>query len=803
MAATSTARVTLTVLMALTMVVSVAAMPIAAQDGGDGISVGGDDDPVGVSADNDSVSVDAGDETVSVSDDGVSTGDASSTADTSTSAEQGSVDGLAGAQDEDDEELPYNYSDVPFSLVPVDICQGPPDAEVPADPTDPPEPIPDPPSVPVDPTNPPDPPLTQCDVMNPYNPTFDPTDLPDDPSASYGVYRRDVGPGGAYLTVGAVGSPDSDYPGGFTIVGLEASQDGVAVTQYTNGDDGRRDVVVFTDVRHEPGTQDGSVVAETFVIGKVAGANVTCEGGACTFSQQVAPVGDQTFPPGGGGDGGDGGDGDDGSGSPAPTVPCNAPVGPGDAPEPPVDPTNPPEPIPDPPGVPVDPTNPPSAPVGPCDAYDPNDPPSTSPDPDAGYTVIQANESGIAVGGHGTYGNGGPGNWFIVSAAREDGNLSVTQFQRIDDGQKYSLLFSDVEYAPGTKKGQAHVTTSVIGKNAGADIVCNGQECVIDQSVAPAGPQAIPTGGGSGGDGGDGDEGGPLPSMKPPAAIPCSPPVGPGDAPVDPTNPPEPIPVAPPEAPVDPAEALAPCDAYDPNDPPNANPDPRYDYGAYQVGQNGVVVGGGGWYNPSAGGNAIVGVIRGDDWIGVTQYARGEDGQKPFMTFVNAGVDPNSVTRIGLTGYQLESDTVIDVDAFGKDTGASVVCDGEFCYINQSAAPVENQRFRIATEDADESESVGETMTTWAEDTSGASAPASSSTSTDSTSSSDGSTGTSDVDGSNAATDAGDATAIAADGPTAASSAPVGSATAVDFPSALSDGLPGAGDTSEALIGLV
>ncbi|WP_255148747.1 hypothetical protein [Halorarius halobius] len=517
------------------MVVSVIAAPVAAADGDDGISVG-DDDSVGVSADNDSVGASAGGDDVSVSDDGVETETAGSleSGDTSDASVGGSTDDVeSGSTDDatdgvattrsDDEELPYNYSDIPLSLIPVDLCRGPPEApEPPADPTDPPEPVPSP-GVPVDPTNPPSPPLSQCDAFDPYDPPFDPTDLPDDPSADYEVYEREVASDGVDVVLGGEASPDSHYPSGGSVIVVGASPDSVTVGQQTVGTDGRKGYIVFTAVNYQPGTKNGSVRVGTLAVGKAAGASLVCDGQACRFSQSAVPADGRTVPTGGGNDSGGG---SPLSPEPPAEIPCSPPVGPGDAPEPPADPTDPPEPLPSPPDVPVDPTNPPSPPAGPCDVYDPNDPPSLNPNPGYGYTVYELGPNGTLLGATGTYNeSGGPGGAALVGASNED------------------------------------------------------------------------------------------------------------------------------------------------------------------------------------------------DRAGVGTYAAGSDGQKPFMTLVNVGVDPNSLTRVGLTGYQLEGGTVVSVDAFGKQTGVAAMCDGEFCYLSQSAVPADDRKVRIATEDADESDGAADTMSEWARDT--------------------------------------------------------------------------------------
>lgn len=592
MAATRTARVTLTLLMAFTVVVSIAAAPVTAV-GHDPTHVGDDDDPIEVESDNDSVSVESGDDSVSVGTDGVETDTDDTTDDVTSGSTDDATDGLATTQDEEDEELPFNYSDInsTLSLVPVDLCQERSPREVPDPPAEPPVGNP----TPVDPTSPPSAPLTQCDVFNPYDPPFDPTDLPDDSEAGYRVYEQEVSPEGVTLVVGGSASPDSDYPEGRTIAGVQATEDGVQIVQYTRGDDGDRDYVVFTDVQHAPGTREGSVEASTLTIGKRAGASIVCDGETCAFDQSVAPVGGQEIPTNRSGD-------DGGSDGPPADVPCEAPVGPGDLPESPVDPTNPPEPLPpveNP--TPVDPTKPPSSPLGPCDAYDPNDPPSTNPDPDAQYNVYELDDDSVVVGGTATY-----------------------------------------------NRSSGH------------------------------------------------------------------------------------------------------------------------------------------------GGRTIAGVIHGDNETTIVQYTRGEDGQKPFVTFASANVDRDSLTKVGFKGYQIEGGTVVVVSGDDRRADASFVCDGEVCTLSQGVAPVGDQEVRTATEDADQQESAGESTSP---DTT---------TSTDSTNDgADSRTGSTNDDASSSSADT-TTSATGSAGSTVAATAPADStAAALGVPSAFKNGLPDTASAAEALMDMV
>jgi hypothetical protein len=769
MAATRTARVTLTFLLAFTVIVSVVAAPVTAL--GDDSTLAGDDDPIEVDGDNGSVSVDTGDDSVSVGTDGVET----DTDDTTDGLESGSTDdttdGIATTQDEEDEELPFNYSDVnaTISLVPVDLCQSEPPAEIPDPPAEPPVENP----APVDPTNPPSAPLTQCDVFNPYDPPFDPTDVPDDPEANYHVYQREVGPDGVELFVTVSGSPDSDYPFGRTIVDADASSDGVDVSQYSRTNDGSRNHIVFSEFEHEPGTRTGTLSSDGLVIGKRVGANVVCDGEACTIDQGVAPVGGQEIPTGGD-DGDDGDDGGSGAPEPPAEVPCEAPVGPGDVPEPPVDPTNPPEPLPpveNP--APVDPTNPPSAPIGPCDAYDPNDPPNPQPNPDADYTVYQVSEDSVVVGGNAAYNEEVAGFTLVRLSQSDDGEIQVWQYGQYNDGQKPGTLFSDVRYTPGTRQGQLVLDSRVIGKRVGANVVCDGAACTVTQGAAPVGEQEIPTGGGDDSD--EGDDGGSGGAPSAPAEVPCEAPVGPGDVPeppVDPTNPPEPLPPVENPAPVDPTNPpnppVGPCDAYDPNDPPNPQPNPDAGYTVYQVSQDSVVVGGNAAYNDEVAGFTLVRVSQDGEELQVWQYGQYNDGQKPGTLFTDVRYTPG--TRQGQA----------DVDAWvvGKRAGANVVCDGEACTIDQGVAPVGEQAIPTGGESSDDSESTVDTGTQ--------------------SSQSDGADASADAASSDGASSVG---AVAAGGTT--TDVPALRDAPPAFPSAFGNGIPDAASAAETLMGLV
>jgi hypothetical protein len=770
----------LTFLLAFTVVVSVVAAPVAAT-GHDPTHVG-DGDPIEVNGDDGSVSVDTGDGGVTVGTDGVETDTDDATDGLESGSTDDATDGVATTQDEDDEELPFNYSTVnsTLSLVPVDLCQSEPPAEPPEPPAEPPVENP----APVDPTNPPSAPLTQCDVFDPYDPPFDPTDVPDDPEADYHIYQREVGPDGVDVFVIVSGSPDSDYPFGRTIVDAEASPEGVDVYQYSRNNDGSRNHIASSDVEHETGTRTGSVTSDARVIGKRLGANVVCDGAACTIDQGVAPVGEQEIPTGGSG-GDDGGSDDGGSGAPEPPaeVPCEPPVGPGDVPEPPVDPTNPPEPLPpveNP--LPVNPTNPPNPPVGPCDAYDPNDPPNPQPDPDAGYTVYQVSQDGVVVGGNGAYNDEVAGFTLLMITQDEDGELQVWQYGQYNDGQKRGTLFSDVRYTPGTKQGQADVDSRIIGKRLGANVVCDGSACTIDQGAAPVGKQEIPTGSSGSGDdsgGSDGDDGG-SGAPEPPAEVPCEPPVGPGDVPeppVDPTNPPEPLPPVENPLPVNPTNPpnppVGPCDAYDPNDPPNPQPNPDAGYTVYQVSQDGVVVGGNGAYNDEVAGFTLLSVGQDGEELQVWQYGQFNDGQKPGYVISDVRYTPG--TKQGQA----------DVDSWlgGKRAGVTVVCDGSACTVAQSVAPVGEQEIPTGGESSDSSAPTLDTSTdsqqSNSEGTSGGSA----------------STGSSELAGPSSS----DAVAV---GDTTVS------ATAVrdlppTLPSAFENGIPDAASAAEALMDMV
>jgi hypothetical protein len=126
--------------------------------------------------------------------------------------------------------------------------------------------------------------------------------------------------------------------------------------------------------------------------------------------------------------------------------------------------------------------------------YDPNDLPNPQPDPDAGYTVYQVSQDSVAIGGNAAYNDEVAG--FTLLMVDQDGEeLQVWQYGQFNDGQKPGYVISDVRYTPGTRQGQADVDSWLGGKRAGVNVVCDGEVCTVDQSVAPVGEQEIPTGG--------------------------------------------------------------------------------------------------------------------------------------------------------------------------------------------------------------------------------------------------------------------------------------------------------------------
>lgn len=457
------------VLVALAVVVTVVAPPVGAA--GDGLTDVSVDDAPNVSTDADGGG-DGTDGLTRVADGGSPDVDApTSVTDGGSTDDVTEGEGLPNAGADDD--LPVGYDDIPLSELPVDLCTRPSAA-----PDLPDSPVENP--APVDPTNPPNPPVTQCDVFNPYDPPFDPTDVPDDPEATYNVYQREAGPDGVSIVFGGDARPDSNYPFGTTIVGVQGSPDNVSVVEYTRVHDGSTGHIVLTELEHTPGTKTGVGTGWVYVFERHGTVAIDCTGDVCTVSQP-APTGDQEIPT----------SPDSGGGADAPAdIPCNVPS----IPSPPALPVENP--------APVDPTNPPNPPVGPCDVYDPNDLPTQQPDPDADYTVHEASQDGLVVDGVAAYNRSeGPRGFTILAISQDDdGDLLIAQYTRTFDGQTQDSAYTDIEHEPGTQEGQATANIRQAGENVEATADCDGDACTIEQNVAPTGEIEIPTGSTSGTD---------------------------------------------------------------------------------------------------------------------------------------------------------------------------------------------------------------------------------------------------------------------------------------------------------------
>jgi hypothetical protein len=492
MGANRTVRSALTLLVAFVAVTGVLVGPAVADDHEDGeVTVGDNETGLGVDGNNTSVSVHVGGDGVTVGDDGVGadTGDVEATVDEAageTTADGGGDDapGFTVARTADDEgELPYNYSDLaPFYLIPGNrtLCQTV-EPDPPVDRSDVPDNVsdraPENPT-PVNPFDPPGSPITQCDVVDPYSPPFDPTDVPDNPDGDVNPEVVNVGENGVLLVGTADGQVDDDWPGSSTIFGVQANPDAVSVFADGDSDDGRKDYDQTAYVMYKPGTQQGSIYVTSSQFGKNGGLTVRCDGDNCTVTPQGLPVGEQEFSQGG----------DDNESD---TFPCEAPVGPGDAPDPPEDaPENP---------SPVDPQDPPGAAFGPCAVFDPNDPPvhpeNPPDDPDADHNVYRSDvgERGVLFLGDAEAtlddAEGGPGAETLAGLQGDDETVSALTWVTVNDGQKDYSAFTYTKVAPqsATRVGPggarvvaySDTTVTIIGRDAGARITCDGTYCTV------------------------------------------------------------------------------------------------------------------------------------------------------------------------------------------------------------------------------------------------------------------------------------------------------------------------------------
>lgn len=125
-----------------------------------------------------------------------------------------------------------------------------------------------------------------------------------------------------------------------------------------------------------------------------------------------------------------------------------------------------------------------------CDVFDPNDPPydprEDDVDPDGDADVVEGTEDGttlIVVNGTLNRSADGPGGEIVVEFAPEsDGEVDPEL--RINDGEKDYALDPGVRYwGDGTVYVENDVV--VLGKRAGVEFDCNGDECEVDLRGAP------------------------------------------------------------------------------------------------------------------------------------------------------------------------------------------------------------------------------------------------------------------------------------------------------------------------------
>lgn len=478
MVAKRTVRVLLTVLVAFAVVTSVIAVPVSAGDDSV-LEEDDDDDPVGVSANNDSVSVNAGDDSVTVDSGGVSA-DTDDTTDAVSSGDEASTDDASTTTPpaEITDHNPVNYSDVPFWIVPVNLCRGAPEApdglELPVEnPT------------PVDPTDPPGAPFTQCDIFNPYEPPFDPTDLPDDPQYDYDI-RPEVSEDGVYVGGGGQASPDSEWPGVDTVGGVRVSQKGVTVIQLTTVDGGNRNSKAFSDARLYPGARTAELRGWSVVIDRKADASLLCNGEVCVASGP-GPAPSQEVPTNRSSDGG----GD------SPTVPCESPVGSEDIPE-----------------LPVNLPNPSDASITPCDVYDPNRPPNVSTSPEYNVYESEVGTDAVVGGVAATLGgSNSPNVNAITGVSRDQKEVRAAQSTYLHDGQKSYVFSASANADPrsATDAGlegvnfysDSGIGAHAFGEYAAVTVSCDGEFCTLDSQNAPGDGYQIRISNGSDSDSGD------------------------------------------------------------------------------------------------------------------------------------------------------------------------------------------------------------------------------------------------------------------------------------------------------------
>lgn len=486
MAAKRTVRTTLTLLVALFAVTGVVVGPAMADDHDDGeVTVGDNETGIGVDGNNTSVSVYVDGSGATVGDDGID-GDSDAVETVEETAEGSNGVDRSDApvsRTADDDELPYNYSDLtPFYLIPGNrtLCEtvnpDPPvnRSHVPDNVSDR---APENPT-PVNPFDPPGAPVTQCDVVDPYSPPFDPTDVPDDPNANVRREIVEVGEDGVLIVGRGGGQADDDWPGSSTIFGVQANPDAVSVYADGDSDDGEKDYDQTGYVMYKPGTEQGTIYVTSTSFGKNAALTVRCDGDNCTVNPEGLPVGEQEFSQGG----------DDNESD---TFPCEAPVGPGDAPDPPEEPPENP--------TPIDPENPPGPAFGPCAVFDPNDPPvnpeNPPDDPDADHNVYRSDvgEGGVLFLGDGEAtlddGEGGPGAETLAGLQGDDEMVSALTWVTVNDGEKDYSAVSYTKVAPqsATRVGPdgarvvaySDTTVTIIGRDAGARITCDGTYCTV------------------------------------------------------------------------------------------------------------------------------------------------------------------------------------------------------------------------------------------------------------------------------------------------------------------------------------
>lgn len=463
MAANSTVPGIVTFVVVLAVVVSTVATPVAAAGDGPVSVADDDDDPVEVGIDNESAEVRVGDDSAAVDTDG-DRPDAGEPADAVTggASDAGSADDFTAGSTADDDELPVDYSDIPFWILQVDLCDPPVDPSdppaPPVDPTDPPEPVPSVPNPsPVNPRDPPGTPFGHCEIFDPYRPPFDPTDLPDDPQYDSNVRQPEVSEDGVYVGAGGQASPDGEWPGVDTVGGVRVTPEGVTVIQLTTVDEGNRDSKVFSDVRLYPGARTAELRGWSVVIDRKAGASLLCNGDVCVAAGP-APAPSQEVPTNRSSDGG----GD------SPTVPCEAPEGS----------------------------------ITPCDVYDPNRPPNASTSPQYNVYESRVDPNATVVGVAATFSESdSPSTNIITGVSRNRGEVRALQSTYARDGQNSYVLSASAAAEPDSATdaglegvnfhGGAEVGTHAFDDYAGVTMSCDGQFCYVGSESIPLGEQKV------------------------------------------------------------------------------------------------------------------------------------------------------------------------------------------------------------------------------------------------------------------------------------------------------------------------